>query len=55
MRIELINETGRPMEIIDDGYQTSATEITQRIILADLQRNGQISQGISRRFGVTPR
>ena len=46
VRVELINQTGQPVEIVDDGVRIDGDTLVVGAVLRNLQRNGQLAQTI---------
>ena len=46
VRVELVNQTGQPVEIVDDGVRIDGDTLIVGAVLRNLQRNGQLAQTI---------
>ena len=48
VRVELVNQTGQPVEIVDDGVRIDGDTLIVGAVLRNLRRNGQLAQTIRR-------
>lgn len=52
LKLVIKNESSQPVEALDGGQSFDGDELVQSVILRDLDRGGQISDGIGRTFNL---
>lgn len=52
LRVELVNQSGAPLQATDGGQRFDGDGMVQKIILKDIGRGGPISSGLARTYGL---